>query len=82
MVTEVPIIKFSELKPRYSFRGLPFIATALIGLKRWELIFSFFFPDLKLGDAHLVPVDDRESRKDGQDYVRFHLSAIYFLSKF
>ncbi|CAH3149874.1 unnamed protein product [Porites lobata] len=25
--------------------------------------------DLKLGDAHLVPVDDRESRKDGQDYV-------------
>ena len=31
----------------------------------------FFFSDLKLGDAHLVPVDDRESRKDGQDYVRF-----------
>lgn len=25
--------------------------------------------DLKLGDAHLVAVDDRESRKDGHDYV-------------
>ncbi|CAH3042058.1 unnamed protein product [Porites evermanni] len=25
--------------------------------------------DLKLGDAHLVPVDDRENRKDGHDYV-------------
>jgi len=25
--------------------------------------------DLKLGDAHIVPVDDQESRKDGHDYV-------------
>lgn len=33
--------------------------------------FVLFFSDLKLGDAHLVPVDDRESRKDSQDYVRF-----------
>lgn len=33
--------------------------------------FAVFFSDVKLGDAHLVPVDDRESRKDGQDYVRF-----------
>ena len=26
--------------------------------------------DLHLGDAHIVPVDDRESREHGHDYVR------------
>lgn len=72
MVTEVLTIKFSELMPRYSFRRLPFAATALRGLKAMTVsFFVLFFSDLKLGDAHLVPVDDRESRKDGQDYVRF-----------
>ena len=27
------------------------------------------FPDMTLGHAHLIPFDDRESRKDGHDFV-------------
>ena len=35
--------------------------------KQYELAFKM--KDLHLGDAHMVPVDDRESREQGRDYV-------------
>ena len=43
MVTEVLTIKFSELMPRYSFRRLPFAATALRGLKAMTVSFFVLF---------------------------------------
>ena len=54
MVTEVLTIKFSELMPRYSFRRLPFAATALRGLKRWQLIFSSFFFQILSSEMHIL----------------------------
>ena len=54
MVTEVLTIKFSELMPRYSFRRLPFAATALRGLKRCQFLFSSFFFQILSSEMHIL----------------------------
>ena len=43
-----------------------------ISAQKWFSIEQFFFlsTDLNLGDCHLVPVDDLQSREKGKDYVR------------
>lgn len=56
MVTEVLTIKFSELMPRYSFRRLPFAATALRGLKAMTVSFFvlFFFFQILSSEMHIL----------------------------
>lgn len=55
MVTEVLRIKFSELMPRYSFRRLPFAATALRGLKAMTVsFFVLFFFQILSSEMHIL----------------------------
>lgn len=55
MVTEVLTIKFSELMPRYSFRRLPFAATALRGLKAMtNSFFVLFFFQILSSEMHIL----------------------------
>ena len=55
MVTEVLTIKFSELMPRYSFRRLPFAATALRGLKAMTVsFFVLFFFQILSSEMHIL----------------------------